>query len=526
MSKKKNDNGDNFEDFLGALGQLADQLEAMTPEERRLFDQIATGKIDIVKKINDMFYDYKKPDYESLIVGDKRVISWPGPFWNAQDDDNPRELCEFVANDAKNLSPEQQRNDLRDYLYRLYADFDPERHENVWKFYGPMWMLEKLHRENPKLPSDLDIALEALRQDGYFYEQFLSADADYMAAVLYQLGWQQIPVLLDFLNEGGRYPMVKRIAFDAIVMTALNRPELRLKAVSTLATYLNRCYNICLQGASSANIPEYANSLATAHISETLPLLKKIYNSGIELPPMYFDDFEDVKKTMDDKSIPYKYDYSSLDDYMHEESKRHDKQEKENRYDSLLDALAELYGEELGNDGDEYYKPMTDGDKVDKPFYVTVELQGAPEEVSRTLRVPSNIYMTNLVEVLFVAFTAKNDIRKIVPPYRITDNAGNELNVLNDEALIDYCKKKGDTIWLETKHNKETWRHKITLNKVGRTFPDDGYYLDITNAVGEYPGHSCKSMADYAKKFATKKRHKKPDTSLIYYLLTEYEEEH
>lgn len=530
MSKKKSNKDDNFEEFLNALGQLADQLEAMSPEERQILDKMATGKMDFVKEINDLYYDYKKPDYESLIVGDKRVISWPGPFWNAQDDDDPRELCEFVANDANSLAPEQQRNDIRDYLYRLYSDFDRDRHENVWKFYGPMWMLERLHRDNLSLPSDLDIAIEALRQDGYFYEQFLSTDADYMAAVLYQLGWQQLPALLDFLNEGGRYPLVKPIAFDAIVLTALNKPERRLQAVSALATYLNRCYNICLEGASPVNIPEYAHSLATAHIRETLPLLKKIYNSEIELPPMYYNNFDDVSKAMGDNSIPFKYSHSSLDDYMHEESKRHGKQEKQNSYDSLMDSLAELYGEELRDDDDydddDYYDPMMDGDKAAKPFYITAELQGAPERVSRALRVPSNIYLTNLAEVLLMAFTSKNDIEEI-PLFRFTDNEGNELDILNDETLIDYCKTKGDTLWLETKHNKEIWRHKITLDKVGRKFnSDDEFYLDITDAKGAYPSKSCKSLADYAKKFAAARRRRKPNIDEIYYMLTDYEEAH
>jgi hypothetical protein len=164
MAKGKDPN----EEFYQFISQMKDMLENMSEKEREQFKKVMMSEAGLAELENEKFYTYQKPDYASKAA--KEIDwQWLAPFWHVEPDDDKLELCEFVERDGLNMkmTQKQQREELRGYMYLLFSRFEPDRHENRWKLYGPLWMMERL-----KMTDCLDLVLEALRQDAYFFHNF------------------------------------------------------------------------------------------------------------------------------------------------------------------------------------------------------------------------------------------------------------------------------------------------------------------------------------------------------------------
>ncbi|MBR1932995.1 MAG: hypothetical protein IJ841_04840 [Prevotella sp.] len=309
MAKKKNDE----ESIFHLMDEMEKMLKQMTTEEREEFDRLMSGEQSLPDIENERFYTYERPDYAKMATS---VIRWLGPFWNAQNDDDKLMLCKFVESDIRvqQLTPDFMRKEMRGYLYGLFDRFEPGDVENHWRLYGPLWMMERL-----QMTDCLDLVLEALRQDAHFFHNYFLGFMEWPSAVVYQLGKDQTDVLEKFLYEQGIIPDAKPIVLNALVWVYLRHPERRLQIAAMLVKFLGHCLDICKKGASPMNIEHYAIGCATAHIKETMPLLRRLFTE-LDFPKMTLTGgVKELESVMNGRKTPFYCKYASMDEYLHDE---------------------------------------------------------------------------------------------------------------------------------------------------------------------------------------------------------------
>ena len=503
MTKGKDPN----EEFYQFISQMKDMLDNMSEKEREQFKKVMMGESGLAELENEKFYTYQKPDYASKAA--KEIDwQWLAPFWHVEPDDDKLKLCEFVERDGLNMkmTRKQQREELRGYMYLLFSRFEPEHHENRWRLYGPLWMMERL-----KMTDCLDLVLEALRQDAYFFHNFILRYTEWPSAVVYQLGKDQLDTLENFLYEQGIIPDAKPIVLNALVWTYLRHPEKRLRILAIITKFLNHCLDICKKGASTMNIEQYALALATAHIKETMPQLRRLFTE-LEVPTMLLTDGADeLERAMNDKSVYYYCEYDSLDGFLHDAHAMYEADEDEFRqlgYDDE-DWDEEDDGPYDFDDDDGIY----DTTEKAKRYTVRIELTDAPEKVERTLQLPSNMTLTGFAELIMLSFGWQNVPEK----YEFKDNDFRYLPDADEHALdkdywemdsTDYTtvgfmlSKKGATATFDIKKGKKIqWHHIITLVKSGRYTPKSEEHLVLLSGQGCYPAQSIRSMAEYISRF-------------------------
>lgn len=520
MAKKKNDN----DPFFQMMDELAKQLNKMSPEQREELGSLMRGELDLADVENERFYTYQKPDYSKKAT---RVIRWLGPFWNAQNDDDKVMLCKFVESEIRmqGLTPEYQREEMRGYLYGVFADFEPGKPENHWRLYGPLWMMERL-----QMTDCLDLVLESLRQDAHFFHNYFLRFLEWPSAVVYQLGKDQIDVLENFLYEQGIIPDAKPVVFNALVWVYLRHPEKRLQIAALLTKFLSHCLDICKKGASPMNIESYAIACATAHIKETMPLLRRLFTE-LSFPKLLLTGgVKELEQVMNNLKEPYYCKHASMDEFLHDE------QELYALNDADWFAAGEEYDEEDEYDDDDEYGTYDTSEKA-KRYTLRIELTGGPERVVRVLQVPSNMYLTPFTELLMLSFS-----RQDMPEhYEYDDGELRFLPDADDHALdedywemdgTDYSTlslllpKKGDAATFDIKKGKRTqWHHVITLEKSGRYTEKDSRRIELLSGEGTYPGKTVKSMADHTAAYNAGKL-KAPNFDTIRKRIREFEDEH
>ena len=502
MSKKKDNKGNrDLQKFHDMFQGMKEMMNNMDEGQKDFLRSLFVGKESMEDMLNDMFYYYQRPDYESMRSSH---ITWLAPFWNAKHDDNKLSRCGFVDEDGRNLSKTQKEEDIRGYLYTLFYHFTPNEDSNEWKLFGPLWLLEKYQMTNC-----LDIVLEVLRQDAHFYATYIWGMEECLSSVIFQLCEDQLDKLDSFLRETGLIPDGKPIVFDAIVMTAIHRPTKRLKALSIISSYLKYCHDICLQGANPANIERYAQTLATAHIREVMPQIRSMYEE-LELSHILYKGIEEVEQEMNDTTIPFHLEYNSLNDILldlKDEKGAHNYSlmpygdfgiDEEDDWEDEEDDW-EDDEDDWEDEGDIIY----DTDATCQCFTITATLSDAPQPVSRTLTVPSNIFLDSFTRLLMIAFGWKD------APDEYLYNNDDDTFMYGEDAdylLADVIWKKGHTAAFDILHNgKPLWRHTIVLEKVGKYREDTTEYIHLQKASGAYPNKSTKSMAEYVHRYASDK---------------------
>jgi hypothetical protein len=508
------------EHFLELMKEMMEKIQKMPKEQRDEIGQLLNGELDLSAVENERFYTYQRPDYSKKST---MVFRWLGPFWNAQNGDDKVMLCKFVESDIymQQLTPEFMREEMRGYLYRLFAAFEPGVSENHWRLYGPLWMMERL-----QMTGCLDLVLEALRQDSYFFHNYFLHFVEWPSAVVYQLGKDQTDTLETFLYEQGIIPDNKVIVLNALVWVYLRHPEKRLQISAMLVKFLNHCLDICLKGASPMNIEQYAIACATAHIKETMPLLSRLFTE-LHIPTFLLTNGAmELEQIMNDKKTPYYCKYASMDEYLHDHEELYELDEAD------WSASDNPYDDDEEEEEDCIYEEA----ETAKRYIIHIELVDAPEKVERTLQVPSNMYLTPFTELLMRCF----DRQDTPDHYEYSDGYMRFLPDADDHALdkdywemdgTDYSTvsqlftKKGEKATFNIKKGKKTlWRHILTLEKSGRYTQKIVNHIELLSGQGTYPQQSCKSMTDHAARFKGGKL-KQPDFDAIRQRVRDFEEE-
>lgn len=323
MSKKKRQDRlteENLENFLKMMEQLPEEAKELVRQLAKNMEQDSNDPDDL----NIRYYSYEGP--EQYNQGSKRVPKWLKGIWDVYNYDSWLALCEETTEKGKNLTDSVRSRDLRKYTYMLIDEFyynqNPE--PNPIRLIGLLWLIEHY-----RLHDCLDLVLELLRQDAWFYTAYIDYAPQCVSAVLYQIGCDQPDILKNMLYEQGLIPLIKPIVFNALVWIVLRQPKKRLATVGILTTYLNHCLKICKQGASARNIDNYAFSLAYAHVSEARPILKRIYNEIDSLNKATFNEVESIYENPIDQMDGQIFD--SIDGYLRYHQEQSDAWE--DRYD-------------------------------------------------------------------------------------------------------------------------------------------------------------------------------------------------
>lgn len=477
------------DNFLQMMDNLKNILNNMSEEELTEFGKLITGESMMDDQINNQFYWYKRPNYEEKAL---KVIKWLGPFWNAQDNDDKIELCKFVDKEWKQLPLEDKKAEVRGYMFTLFDRFSPERQDNYYKLFGALWMMEQY-----QMTDCLDLALETLRQDAHFYTQFIAGREDCMTALIYQIGNGQIDMLDKFLYEQGLIPHVKPIVFKAIVLTLLKQPQQRLKIVSLLSKFLNHCLEICQKGASTVNIEQYAIILSYGHVTELLPLIRKLYKL-LHIKNIEFYGLADLEELMNDVFEPFNCEHDNLTAFLK------DLAEEENYYNDSYDENDEDWDD--AEEENEYYEIY----EKCKRYILRLELMDGQETVERTVQVPSNMYLETFARLIMTAFgrsdvpndywfETKNTRYTPFPEDIELDDEKYDKDSTYEMFIQTILPKKGSIAHYDIldKKGNVKWRHAIVLEKIGRYTEKSQHYLELIDGRGAYPSKNTKDMSDF-----------------------------
>ena len=504
MSKKngKNPEGITLEDLKAILENMDNMSDEEIEHAKELYQQFVENNKDSgdPNTLNAVYYRYERP--EQYNKGSKKIATWLRPMWKADYEDSWLQLCHDTALKGEGLTDEARSRDIRKYICLLIDDFNEhdDVEQDAIRLIGPLWLIEHY-----KLTDCLDLVLELLRQEAWFYTAYIDPAPQCLSAVIYQIGHEQTDLLRGMLYESGLIPLIKPIVFNALVWIALRLPQKRLAIVHVISTYLNHSLDICKQGASPRNIPMYAYALAYAHIHEARSILKRLFT---EIDELDMDTFHEVESIYDDPTDHLEgFLFDSIEGYLH--------------YREEQDAHSN-WDDDDWDDNDEYYTSILDRTKQQKRYTVRIELMDAPEIVERTLQVPSNLRLSALAELAMLAFG-----RKDMPDgyaYQVRDELYPNI-ACNRFTLDDLLKEKNETAEFNIL-NEQTgtiWRHDIVLEKSSDYSERTDRYFNLISGRGSYPSKSTPDMDAHSQRFIDGKL-RKPNFKSIRENIREFEE--
>lgn len=486
MSKKKKDEEEESAAEM-LIDQILSNLAKMSEEERDIAMQMLIGMGDEDSNdpeyLNMRYYTYESPARYNK--GSKRVPKWLKEMWDAYDYDSWIELCQKTDEMGKDLSNEKRSQDIRKYLYMLIDDFYYSQYPepNPIRLIGPLWLIEQ-----HQLRDCLDLVLELLRQDAWFYTAYIDHAPQCLSAVLYQIGKEEPKEIFDMLYEDGLILLIKPLLFNALIWITLRQPQKKLGVIAMLTVYLNHCFDICKKGASARNIPIYARALAYAHINEARPILKRLFREVKTLDRKTFKEVEEIYDDPTDHLEGFLFD--SIDGYLHHQIEQ--------------DGYWDYEDEDYYNDEEEEEIQETglyDRRKEQKRYTIRVELTtDVPELVERTLQVPSNIRLDALSQLIMVAFGRQDKPDKYIFQAKDTlysDSSshaftlGDMLKRKNQSALFNIYDSKNDAHWI----------HGIVLEKSADFSNRTTNYITLLDGCGTYPSASIPNMDTYLQRF-------------------------
>ena len=508
MSKKKKDEEEESAAEM-LIDQILSNLANMSEEEREIAMQMLIGTGDEESNdpeyLNMRYYTYEGPARYNK--SSKRVPKWLKEMWDAYDYDSWLQLCQTTDEMGKDLSNEKRCQDIRKYLYMLIDEFYYSQYSepNPIRLIGPLWLIEQ-----HQMTDNLDLILELLRQDAWFYTAYIDHAPQCLSAVLYQIGKDEPEKLRDMLYKDGLIPLIKPIVFNALIWITLRQPQRRLGVIAMLTAYLNHCLKICKKGATARNVPIYGRALAYSHINEARPILKRLFT---EIKTLDMEEFKEIEAIYDDSTDHLEaFLFDSIDGYL-----RHQIEQDGNWDYDEEDYYDEEEEEEILESG------LYDRRKEQKRYTIRVELTDAPEQVERTLQVPSNIRLKALAQLIMVAFGRQDEPTEYLYQAKDTLYPDSSSHVF---TLGDILKRKNQSALFNIYNSKHDahWIHGIVLEKSADYSDRATNFITLLDGKGTYPSASIPNMDVYLQRFKDGKL-KKPNFKTVRKHIRAFEED-
>ena len=559
MSKK-------YDELLKALQELLKKMgidiDNLSEEQIEALQKMSEGNYNVANMMDDRWHDYPLPDYSKL---SKPIAEWLQPMALFEDSSDIFEICEEAEKVASQMERQQVIDDLRNFIHAYLAylyDDELETFDNYDNFKSLFSAFRLISRLN--LTELLDDVLETLKQPYNILDHIYLSGNDFVGTIiLHDIGKGQMDKLEAFLQESGYIPMAKPIVFDALAFTYKYEPALRLKALHHINNYLNRCLQIGLGGGDVSNVSHYANTLAWVHAKETLPLLRKIYES-LYIPSIEIDGMEEVEDIMNnmemelevitpttiDEALQIISEYDDDDedwddededdeDWDEEDEEEEDddddeEDEEDDDDDEDDDEDDEDYEDDEDGDVDEDWDDEDDEDDEDEELdednmenlnflfdpdfemrqcQLQVTLQGTLHQMARLLKVPSNIYLDSLAQFILISlswsetdtcwFETPHEIYTDIFPGLIPNNKKKkELFELDASILEDLFTPSKNKVTFIVKEGDTPWVFDIKLSKTDHYFEDDKSYVELLKAKGPAPASSLDTMEEYENNLA------------------------
>jgi hypothetical protein len=452
---------------------------------------------------NAVYYRYLRPDYRKFVKGCKP--NWLGMIYFLMNDDDPYQICNLVWRGCQNIPTDDRTRDLRYYVYFILSEYEKDCAYYPWVLLGAFWLMAKMKWED-----GVDLILETLRQDAFFFNTFFNDYEAVVAAALYELGKNKTDDLESFMREDGLMPQAKVIVFTALTQI-VNGSESKEEKLPTFLAWCNEYFADCVseykKGQCFDEIDYYIAALVNLHVEEALPLIEKCLKALPVLKDIIHVGVTDIKDIINDSERYLSKKYPVINDYLL--AQWSGGTELLDMEDVGIGSLGEWH------DDDEV---TYDKDKDSKLFTISVRLNNAENlghTVSVRLKVCSNMRLSALMEILMVAFDQKYDEwgSIIVPEYVFLDKYGNYyskkygwttdalldagLNTSNsyDNVLSDVLQKPGDVLRMYTRYfTIEPWSHDVILE----TTDDREYCLPtLLSSEGCYPSDEADTIASY-----------------------------
>lgn len=351
-------------------------MSLLTPEEQ----QVALGLLNgapsqMVEELSRTYYHHQCPDY-GLIA--QPVASYLMPLWTMEEvsELSPDEVYASCA-----LVPQETlERDLRNFVFNLFVAYrkDPEAYYS-YKMWYALGIMEHFRMERC-----LDIVLEVLRQDLNFYDDCFGFLYETMlSAITYQLGRNQLDVLMDFMKEPGLLPMAKYRVIEAVAHIVIAHPARRGEVMNWFCDLLGYYFEVLKNPendvCSTLLVDHVAACMMDIRGVETLPLLQKIYQT-YHIKSYGVPEISELKKKM-----PHT-DMCGL--------------EKDRVEDFLDEVLETAHEEEIEEMDDE---SLYVEDQPVKKLRIRIELENSEPPIWRVLEVPSNIRLERFARVVEIA---------------------------------------------------------------------------------------------------------------------------
>ena len=302
--------------WFDMLKELEDKIDQLDEEQKSIIEDMLNGDLDYNEMMDNEWYRYDRPNYGNL---SKPIAKWMEFLTDEELEYDIHDICVRQAKKVKKMDMRQMEEDLRNFVYRYLAylnnDIDEsefsDHAEEAYPLYAAFWFMAHFH-----LDSLIDVVLETLKQKSDILQYIYPfSEEETGTSILYELGKDHMDKLEEFLLTPGFLPSTKPIVFDALAYIYYNNPTLKLKALHYISSYLQTCQKIGVQGGDMTNIDHYANTLALVNAKETLPLLKKIYDTA-EVPNIEIEGYDDLEEKMKDQEYILEDAYFLMDDIL------------------------------------------------------------------------------------------------------------------------------------------------------------------------------------------------------------------
>lgn len=494
MTKKKQPNSDeDFKSILAAFDTLFGNIEKESGSNKTI--QRLQKSMQNAPNMVQCTYSHQHADYRlqakpiADYLQELNQLEW--------DFEIPREIITtLLAMPKKKLSDDLENliiNDLAEYYQQVADGEEPDPHS---RFIVALLILQKIRSKK-----SLDIALELLRQDlGFMDTFFADSSDDIFPAFVYYTGKEQLPKLLQFMQEPGLIPFGKGQVAMAVANIAVTTPSRRLEVISWFCQVLNFLYDHRQDERFFDNmlIDSISFSLINIQGTEALPLLEKIY-AAVEILPFMAPDIEEIRDEIG-TGAPL----TGID-------------EEDDIYDTLEMLEDYYYNDIVDWDEEEDEETWEEAEEVEiekrntpaKCYTLIIKLKDVSPEIWRRVQVPSNLTLPDLHIIIQVAMGWENDhLHQFIkgktyylPPSEIAESnwisTVNQIDYTN-VAIGEVLTRKGSKIEYEYDFG-DSWMHEIKLEE-HRPYRKDEKQHDISllDGANACPPEDCGGCYGYS----------------------------
>lgn len=473
-------------------------LENFNEDElRNILDQMKGGNIfEDYEKLMDNMYSYKAPSYSTLA---KPMPDFMQKLFEATSIADVYTSYSEAKKRMQDMAQDEREKTTRNFLLNILArmqngEVDITNTKQMPLLAG-MALVEKFD-----MKVLADTILEVLVKQNYkFYQCYIEAFEEDCEYIISKTCCGQLDTLSQLMHTTGFLPFAYPMIVNAVVLMAKHDRANRLKYLAWVSTTVVDCVEEMLQTELLDRLIEAA---AEANATELLPLLKKLYDKYKLLSvtaPTYKDAENIIRNGNDHEYI----EYDSLEELLEEI-----KEKKEN--DGMQNDSMDAYDDFFWDDEEDYFWDdifITNQKNVDM-FTLNVTLNNAPLEIMRQIKVPSNIRLDALADILTIAMGWEGrHLNQFKANGKFYEETSYEEDAFNKEcglkkfgqheySLRDLLNRKGNKILWEYDFG-DSWEHSITLENRRKMSANDEYTVKLLKGKNACPPEDVGGVIGY-----------------------------